>query len=142
MILFVLAGLFGSFQTTAVAQDKPTVQPSIMVIPFVKEGQDIRTILDNSPLLRICATKVKEGFDSRGFTTIDFRAKLKAAMNAQAMEMDNQSSLKQQIIEMSGADIFVEIDGAYNESGSGNSVTMTLNAFDAYSGEFWLSHFH
>ena len=95
----------------------------------------MRTILDNNVLMRICVTKVKEGFDSRGFTTIDFRAKLKAALNTQAMEMDNKTSLKQMIIEMSGADIFVEIDGAYMPSSSGNSVTMTLNAFDTHSGQ-------
>ncbi len=117
------------------SQDVNTVQPSIMVIPFVKEGQDIRTIIDDSPILRICMTKVKEGFDNRGFTTVDFRAKLKAAMASQGMEMDNQSSIKQQIIEMSGADIYVELDGSYHPSSSGNSVTMTLNAYDAFSGQ-------
>ena len=48
------------------------VQPKIMVIPFTKEGEDIRTILENDENKRIALTKIKEAFDERGISTIDF----------------------------------------------------------------------
>ena len=51
-----------------------TVQPKIMVIPYTKEGEDIRTILEADVNKRIAITKIKESFDSRGFTTVDFVA--------------------------------------------------------------------
>ena len=54
------------------------VQPKIMVIPYTSEGEDIRTILEADENKRIILTKIKEAFDSRGYTTIDFMAKLKA----------------------------------------------------------------
>ena len=112
-----------------------TVQPSIMVVPFTKEGEDIRTIIEEDINKRIAMTKVKEGFDQRGFNTIDFRAKLKAALNSQAMEMDNKTSLKQQIIEMSGADIYVEVEVNVQKGTSGTSVTLILTAYDAFSAQ-------
>ena len=42
-----------------------TVQPKIMVIPYVKR-EDLRTILENDVNKRIALTKIKEAFDSRG----------------------------------------------------------------------------
>lgn len=51
------------------------VQPKIMVIPYTKEGEDIRTILENDENKRIALTKIKEAFDERGISTIDFFCK-------------------------------------------------------------------
>src|ERR1700743_3112873 len=67
-----------------------TVQPKIMVIPYTKEGEDIRTILDQDVNRRIAITKVKEGFDSKGFTCVDMTAKLKAARENNILTGDNQ----------------------------------------------------
>jgi len=107
-IAFLL--LFSGF---AFAQNKSTesggqvvtVQPKIMVIPYTKEGEDLRTILEQDETRRIAIAKIKEGFDSRGFTTVDFVAKLKAAKANNIFTSDNQTDIKTQIVEMSGADI-------------------------------------
>jgi len=112
-----------------------TVQPSIMVIPYTKQGEDLRTVLEQDVSKRIALTKIKEGFDSRGFNTIDFTAKLKATMNSQAMELEDQTSLKQQIIEMSGADIYVEAEVSIYKSSSGTEVTLILTGYDAFSAQ-------
>ncbi len=113
----------------------PTIQPSIMVIPFVKESQQLRTVLENDLNLRVAVSKVKEGFDKRGFSTIDFRAKLKQLSNDKAMEADNQSNIKQEIIELSGADIYVETEAKTVTTATGNSVTIIITAYDAFSGQ-------
>ncbi len=112
-----------------------TIQPTIMVIPFAKENQDMRTVLENNLNLRVGVTKVKEGFDNRGFSTVDFRAKLKQVNNDNAMEMANQSSIKQQVIELSGADMYVEVESAIKRTKTGNSVTVIMTAYDAFSGQ-------
>ena len=49
-----------------------SVQPKIMVIPYTKEGEDLRIVLENDENKRIAIAKIKEAFDSRGFTTVDF----------------------------------------------------------------------
>ena len=87
---------------------QPIVQPKIMVIPYTKEGEDIRTILEKDENKRIVLTKIKEAFDERGVTTIDFVAKLKAMESGNVFNYDNKQDVKSQIIDMSGADIYVE----------------------------------
>jgi len=93
---------------TAFAQT--VTQPKIMVIPYTKEGEDIRTVLEGDANKRIILTKIKEGFDSRGFTTVDFTAKLKAAVSDQVFNSEDKADIKTQLIEMSGADIYVEAE--------------------------------
>ena len=50
----------------------PTARPKIMVIPYTTQGEDIRTVLENDVNKRIALTKIKEAFDQRGYTTVDF----------------------------------------------------------------------
>lgn len=111
-----------------------TVQPKIMVIPFTKEGEDIRTILEADVNRRIAITKIKEAFDSRGFTTVDFTAKLKAAKDNNVFTSDNQTDIKTQIIQMSGADIYVNAEVNVQTGQSGSSVTLILTGYEASTG--------
>ena len=66
------------------AKAQTVVQPKIMVIPYTKEGEDIRTVLEEDSNKRIALSKIKEAFDERGVSTIDFVARLKAANTARA----------------------------------------------------------
>lgn len=111
-----------------------TVQPKIMVIPYTKEGEDIRTILEADVNKRIAITKIKESFDSRGFTTVDFVAKLKAAKDNNTFTSDNQTDIKTQIIQMSGADIYVQAEVNVQKGQSGTSVTLVLTGYEASTG--------
>ncbi len=111
-----------------------TVQPKIMVIPFTKEGEDLRTILEADANKRIAITKIKEGFDTRGFTTVDFVAKLKAAKDNNVFTSENQSDIKTQIIQVSGADIYVQAEVIIEKGQSGNSVKLILTAYEASTG--------
>ena len=111
-----------------------TVQPKIMVVPFVKENEDLRTILEEDANKRIIITKIKEAFDSRGFTTVDFFGKLKSISSGDAMASDHQQDLKSMIITNSGADIYVDAEMIVNMSGSGNSVKVIVTAYDASTG--------
>lgn len=109
-------------------------QPKIMVIPFTKDGEDIRTVLDQDVNRRIAITKVKEGFDSKGYTTVDFVGKLKAARDNQAFTSDNQSDIKSKIIEMSGCDIYVVTEVDHKSDNSGSTVNVILSAYEVSTG--------
>jgi hypothetical protein len=111
-----------------------TVQPKIMVIPYTKEGEDLRTVLENDENKRIAIAKIKEGFDNRGFTTVDFVAKLKAAKDNNVFTSDNQTDIKSQIIQMSGADVYVQAEVIVEKGQSGNSVKLILTAYEASTG--------
>jgi len=140
-ILTVIA-LLSCFSFSAFSQNAATnsggkvqtVQPKIMVIPYTKEGEDIRTILEANVNNRIAITKIKEAFDSRGFTTVDFVAKLKAAKDNNVFTSDNQTDIKTQIIQMSGADIYVQAEVIVDPGQSGTSVRLILTGYEASTG--------
>ena len=111
-----------------------TVQPKIMVIPYTKTGEDLRTILEEDVNRRIATTKIKEGFDGRGFTTVDFVAKLKAIKDNQVSISDNQTDIKTQIIEMSGCDVYVVAEVDAQKSSTGSSVNLILTGYEASTG--------
>lgn len=108
--------------------------PKIMVIPFTKDGEDLRTILDNDINTRIAIAKVKEGFDSRGFTTIDFIGKLKSAKDNQVFTMDNQTDIKAKILELSGSDIYIVAETSTKSDETGSSATIIINGYETATG--------
>ena len=116
------------------AQEAVTVQPKIMVVPFTKQGEDIRTVLESDVNKRIVMAKIREAFDSRGFTTVDFLAKLRALSTADGLAMDNQTDIKTMIIQQSGADIYVDAEINVILTSGGNSVKVIVTAYDASTG--------
>lgn len=117
----------------SVAQGVVSVQPKIMVLPYIKQGEDYRTVLEEDVNKRIVLTKIKEAFDSEGFTTVDLVAKLKSLSQSAAFQENNQTDLKKMVIEQSGADVYVEAEISCN-FGGGNSVKMILTAYEVSSG--------
>jgi hypothetical protein len=107
------------------------VQPKIMVIPYAKDGEDMRTVLEKDFNKRQAVAKVKNGFDKRGFTTKDFVATLKQAIDDKQFAGMVQSDVKSAIVSLSGADIYVEVDINLVQSNQGNSARVLLSAYDA-----------
>ena len=136
LFLFLVIALLCSSQPAQAQQgDVKQIQPSIMVLPFAKEGEDIRTILDEDPNQFIAVTEIQKAFNLREFTTIDFLGKLNAMTTSKALcVVDCQTSIEQQIIENSLADIAIRARMVVNDGSRGSSVTMTLNAIDSYTG--------
>lgn len=126
-ISFILSLLVSSL---AIAQVN-TVQPSIMVIPFVQEGQDIRKALDVSNDKRQVIAQISGSFADKGFATKDFYANFKSVSQNSVFEEGAQTDLKSQIIQNSGADIFVEADINVNRQSDGNSVRVVLKACES-----------
>ena len=48
------------------------LQPKILIIPLVKNGEDIREKIETNANLRMAISLVKKAFDQRGYTTFDF----------------------------------------------------------------------
>ena len=120
--------------TAQTIQKVTTVQPKIMVVPYTQEGEDIRTLLEEDVNKRIALTKIKEAFDLRGFTTVDFTAKLKTVNMQNAFMADNKADLKSQIIQQSGADVYVEAEINTLFSNTGNSVKLIITAYEISTG--------
>lgn len=134
LVLSINLASIAQNETPNIGAQIQTVQPKIMVIPYVKEGEDLRTILENDVNKRIAITKIKEAFDNRGFTTVDFAAKLKATNTDAIFSTDNKSDLKSQIIQNSGADVYVEAEVDVAFTASGNSVKLILSGYECSTG--------
>ena len=115
--------------------DSFPLQPTLMPIPFTTQNKSSRAAFEENELMRISITKVKEAFDNRGVNTIDFRAKLKQINNNEIAASDQKADIKDELINMSGADIYIEVEANPNHSSEGNSVTIIMSAYDAFSGE-------
>jgi hypothetical protein len=87
-LVLLLSGLFIS---SAVMSQVNTVQPSIMVIPFVPEGADIRKSLDISDEKRQVIAQISGAFADKGFSTKDFYANFKSVSQNAAFEDDAQT---------------------------------------------------
>ena len=81
-----------------------------MVLPYIKQGEDYRTMLESDVNKRIVLTKIKEAFDNEGFTTVDLVAKLKTLSQSNVFQADNQTDMKRMVVEQSGADVYVEAE--------------------------------
>lgn len=112
-------------------EKKVAVRPTIMVFPFFKEGQNIRQLVEDDVNNRIVMAKVKEAFDKRGYSTIDFLSKVRNLTTNEVLNSETQTDLKTQIIQSSGADICVEVEFNYAESSSGNDIKVILNAYES-----------
>lgn len=129
ILLFLI--LFCSFSKVF---SQNTNLPKIMIIPFTKDGEDLRTILDDDINTRIAIAKVKEGFDARGFITVDFVGKLKSAKDNQVFTMDNQTDIKAKILELSGADVYIVAETSTKSDISGSSATIIINGYETATG--------
>jgi hypothetical protein len=134
IFIFFLGKGYGQNSSTNSGGQVQTVQPKIMVIPFTKEGEDLRSILESDVNKRVAISKIKESFDSRGFNTVDFVAKLKAAKDNNTFTSDNQTDIKTQILQMSGADIYVVAEVDVQKGSSGSSVRLILTGFEISTG--------
>ena len=122
------------FSLVAHCQNVVQTQPKIMVIPYVTEGVDIRKTIEGDPNIRLVLSKIRESFDRRNYTTVDFESKLKAQSANNALAQGAQKDLRSMIIQGAGADIYVEAEYILNESASGNSVKIIMKACDVSTG--------
>lgn len=122
------------FTVVGYGQEATHVQPKIMVVPYMTEGGDIRQKIEQDPNIRVVLSKIREAFDKRGFTTIDFETKLKAQSTNNALSENSQSNRASMVIQNSGADIYVEVEYIYTPSSGGNSVKVLMKACDVSTG--------
>ncbi len=135
-LILVLFSLFISIPNgKAQSSNIEEVQlPTIMVIPYKKDGDSYKNILQNDFDKRIAMASVQEGFNQKGITTIDFEAKLNAAIRSANFEMNDAQTVDKQLIRNSGADVYVSVDIKKDFAANGNRVALVLKAYETASG--------
>ena len=109
--------------------------PSITVVPFKKESENYSTVLNNDPDRRMAVNKVHDGFRERNIETYDFLASLNATLRSAEYEADGvASSNDKELLMSSGADVYVIVDVQKKTAQAGNSVSLSLNAYETATG--------
>lgn len=107
------------------------IQPKILIIPMVTNGEDIRDKIESNPNLRVAISMVKKAFDQRGFTTYDYITALKSAEESSMRNQANATALsKNEIInKYTKAEIEVQIDFTeLQQNKDGRQIQLILSA--------------
>lgn len=115
--------------------------PTIIVVPYKREGESYQAILENDYDLRIAVGAVQKGFEKCGIKTIDLQARLdRAKRNAQYEENAGAAdSNDKQLLESSGADVYVVVDMLKDVTPTDARVSLIMKAYETASGTIWAS---
>ncbi|MBQ9585675.1 MAG: hypothetical protein IJR20_06735 [Muribaculaceae bacterium] len=109
------------------------VQPKIMVLPkTINEDDNPIEVLNRDPNVRIIVTSIKNAFQKRGADIVDIEAKMNNVRKNSVFQegTTGQEDIKKQLIDRSGADIYVEVEPIVSQSNSGNCVKLNIQAYD------------
>jgi len=131
LFLLITVALFNVKAQNTSTNNSNQLQPKILIIPMVKNGEDIREKIELNPNLRIAISLVKKAFDQRGYTTYDFLTALKSAEESSMRDNANATVLsKNEIInKYTKAEIEVQIDFTENPPNKdGKQIQIILSA--------------
>lgn len=127
-----LAGRMAEEISMRETQEK-IAMPTVMVVPFRKEGQSYEEAYRNSSDMRLAIAKVNEGFISEGVETKDLLTCLNNA-ETYSVRMGDNLSLDDLILVNSGADISVSVDMMSDMTEMGVRLSMRLQATEVATG--------
>lgn len=110
------------------------VLPTIMVVPYKRDGETYSSVLENDFDRRIAVSKVQDGFESRNVTTIDVEAKINAVRRNAQFGANDANSNDKQLLMNSGSDVYVVVDLKKDVTSEGARVSLIMKAYETASG--------
>ena len=129
------------YEEIEAAAKRTVPKPTIIVVPYKKDGESFDAILQNNYDLRIAVSAVQRGFEDCDIKTIDLQARLdRIKRNAQYEENAGAAdSNDKQLLESSGADVYVTVDLMKDVADNGSRVSLIMKAYETASGTIWAS---
>lgn len=110
------------------------VLPTIMVVPYKRDGESYDSILQGDYDRRMAVSKLQAGFESRDITTVDVSAKIAAMKRRMEYEASTADSNDKQLLLSSGAEVYVVVDLLKDIQLSGSRVSLIMTAYETSSG--------
>lgn len=114
-----------------------SVMPTIMVVPYKRDGESYSSILQSDFDRRVAVGKVQDGFNQRHITTIDLQGKLDAVRRRAAYEENSGAaeSNDKQLLLTSGANVYVTVDVHKDiNPAQGSRVALIMKAYETSTG--------
>ncbi len=141
-ILFAFT-LIANAQENTTTKTATKVQPKIMVIPKVAEGEDMKKFYDSSMTIQIAIAKVNEALKNRGGKIISYNQVQKEVMQNATLNksVNNATDYKSMVLQKSNADIYVEIkmEIVNHQGRNAKSVTLLLECYQVGTGNILAS---
>ena len=112
-------------------------QPTIMVVPYKQGDRSYREMLRETQYVdyRNAIARVQDALISKEFSIKDVMAVLEATEKSGFFESSTSiENLDTQLINNSGADIYVTVDAGYNSNSEGSVGSITVVAYERASG--------
>lgn len=122
-----------------VEEEDGVVLPTIMVVPYKKEGETYASLLASDFDKRIAVSKVQDGFESQNITTVDVQARLDAVKRNAQFGSNDANSNDKQLIMNSGADVYVVVDIHKDVNAQGARVSLIMKAYLTNGGDILAS---
>ena len=116
-------------------------KPTIIVVPYKKEGESFQSILENDYDLRVAVAAVQKGFEDCDIKTRDLQGTIDAMKRRMQYE-DNAGaadSNDKQLLLSSGADVYVTVDMKKDVTEQDARVSLIMKAYETASGTIWAS---
>ncbi len=117
-----------------VEYEEGIVLPTIMVVPYKRDGETYASVLSNDFDRRIAVSKVQDGFESRDVTTVDVEARIAAVKRNNEFGANDADSNDKQLLMNSGADVYVVVDLMKDVNAEGSRVSLIMKAYETASG--------
>ncbi|MGN1210886.1 MAG: DUF6175 family protein [Candidatus Cryptobacteroides sp.] len=115
------------------------VLPTIMVVPYKKDGETYASILESDYDRRIAVAKVQDGFEKRDITTVDIEGKINAVKRNAQFGANDADSNDKQLLMNSGSDVYVVVDLNKDINQEGTRVSLIMKAYETSSGNILAS---
>ncbi len=123
--------------------------PSITVIPYKKDDESYKQILQEDFDRRIAVSRVQNGFNQLGVTTIDFEGRMEAVWRSQDFNASAAESDESRLLQSTGSDVNVIVDIKKDISAQeGSRISLVMKAYETASGNIlasrqdWTNRFH
>ena len=105
------------------------IKPSIMVVPFKRQQEDYRAIIENDFDISAAIAAVQTGFIDRKYRMVDFKRWTE-------ISMESDFSSDREFLMASGADVYVTVR-VNKEIGDKSRVSLELEARETSTGNVW-----
>jgi hypothetical protein len=117
-----------------------TPKPKIIVVPFKRDGENYKSILENDRDLRAAVSEVQKGFENLDIETENILSSIGGSSKRRALYEENADaadSNDKQLLMSSDADVYVVVDLEKNISASGSSVSVIMTAYETATDNIW-----
>lgn len=109
--------------------------PSITVVPYKHDEDTYKQILQNDFDRRIAVSRVQNGFNQLGVTTVDFEARLESILRSQDFNVGTERNMESRLLQYTGADVYVIVDLKKDiNTQLGSRVSLIMKAYETASG--------